>query len=68
MSVNKIKGYRAMLGMSQKEMAEVLGLSLRGYSTKENGQSKFDANELVKIQQTFKEKNLEVSLDDLISS
>lgn len=68
MGVNKIKGYRVMSGLTQKEMAEKLGLSVRGYVLKENGTSSFKGSELSKIQTILKERNLDVKIDDLVEA
>lgn len=67
--MNKVKGYRVMVNMTQKEMAKVLKISVRAYINKENGS--FDVSELVKIRDTLNERNLTISgrkimLDDLI--
>ncbi len=67
--MNKVKGYRVMVNMTQEEMAKVLKISVRAYINKENGS--FDVSELVKIRDTLNERNLTISgrkimLDDLI--
>jgi len=68
MSASKIKGYRAMLGMTQEQMAKELELSLRSYATKEKGQIAFKADELVRLKQVFKDNGLDVNIDDLINA
>ena len=35
--LNKVAGYRAMLGLSQHEMGKILGMSKQQFSTKERG-------------------------------
>ena len=42
---NKIKGYRSMLGLTQKEMGNKLGISKETYIKRENGYIKFKDNE-----------------------
>ncbi len=67
--MNKVKGFRVMVNMTQEEMAKVLGISVRSYVNKENGS--FDVSELVKIRDTLNDRNLTISgrsiiLDDLV--
>ena len=42
---NKIKGYRYMLGLTQKEMGLKLGISKETYIKRERGETKFKDNE-----------------------
>ena len=46
---NKIKGYRYMLGLSQKEMASELGISKETYIKRERGIVKFKDDEKIKF-------------------
>lgn len=48
-----VKAARVNAKMGQKEVAEVLGLSVTGYQKKENGLSKFYADELALLSQLF---------------
>lgn len=48
-----VKAIRVNAGISQKEAAEHLGLSLTAYVRKENGRSKFWADEIEKLAQLF---------------
>ena len=41
LSINKVKGYRNMLGLSQKDMANKLNISINAYRNKENGKVEF---------------------------
>ena len=44
--INKIAGYRAMLGLTQQQMGEKLGIkNKQTYSLKENGKRAFSDNE-----------------------
>ena len=45
--INKVVGYRKMIGMSQKEMAEKFNISIQSYSKKENGVVPFKDSEKV---------------------
>src|SRR5699024_8756854 len=47
--MNKIKGYRNMLNLNQKEMAELLGISKQSYWNKENGKNEFSDKEKIII-------------------
>ncbi|ELY5748096.1 helix-turn-helix transcriptional regulator [Streptococcus uberis] len=53
---NKVRGYRTMLGLTQKEMADELGISKQSYYNKENGIVSFRDSEKIQI------KNLVVQL------
>ena len=45
MAQNKIAGYRVMLGKTQKNMGEILGITAQSYSAKENGKRAFKDSE-----------------------
>ena len=45
--INKVKGYRNMINLSQKEMAELLGISFTSYCHKEQGKRDFKDNEKI---------------------
>lgn len=47
--VNKIKGYRTMLGLSQEELGRKLGISKQAYYNKENGRNSFSDTEKLKF-------------------
>jgi len=51
MAKNKIKGYRTMLGLTQKEMAERLNISPQSYYNKENGNVAFKDSEKMQIKE-----------------
>lgn len=46
---NKVKGYRCSLGLTQKKMADILGMSTNSYASKENGKSDFKLKEINKF-------------------
>ena len=48
-----VKAVRVNSKKSQDEAAKALGLSITGYRKKENGQSKFYADELAVLSQLF---------------
>lgn len=49
----KLAALRRYHGISQKEMADYLGIDLRTYINKESGQSQFKANEMFAIARKF---------------
>ncbi|NEW62622.1 transcriptional regulator [Granulicatella sp. zg-ZJ] len=44
---NKIKGYRNMLGLNQKQMGEKLGITKQAYHNKEVGKNYFKDEEKI---------------------
>jgi putative transcriptional regulator len=64
--MNKIKGYRVMVKMTQEEMAKAIGVALRAYVDKENGKSNFSIEQLKTIKSILNEKGLSIQVDDLI--
>jgi len=49
-----IKAARVIAGLSKKEVAKQLNLSVSGYTKKENGKSKFYIDEVVVLSDLFK--------------
>lgn len=64
--INKIKGYRVMIGLTQKEMAEQLNINERTYNYKETNNSKFTVEELNKLQNIFNAHGLKITTSDLV--
>lgn len=48
-----VKAARVNSGLSQKETAEMIGISLRSYVAKENGNRKFYADEIAQLSAIF---------------
>lgn len=63
--MNKVKGYRHMIGKSQKEFAKILGLSVKTYNHKENGKNEFTQKEMYKIKNLFLPINSNITIDDI---
>ena len=63
--VNKVKGYRTMINLTQEEIAKRLGISERSYQNKEQGITKFTVEELKAIKGLLVEKGVNITLDDL---
>lgn len=50
---DKLAALRRYHNLSQKDMAELIGVDLRTYINKETGQSQFKANEMFAIARKF---------------
>ncbi|MDZ5560942.1 helix-turn-helix transcriptional regulator [Enterococcus cecorum] len=61
----RVKGYRVMLGLTQKEMAAVLGLSVQSYYLKENGRVKFTYDEMRVFRDRVQTIMPDVTIDDI---
>lgn len=49
----KLAALRRYHGLSQKDMADLIGIDVRTYINKENGVSQFKANEMFAISRKF---------------
>lgn len=63
--LNKVAGYRAMLGFSQREMAELFGISKQAYSAKERGLTNFNKSEMIIFKNLLIEYIPEISIDEI---
>lgn len=63
--INRIKGYRASLGYTQKQFSEMIGCSEKTYNLKENGKREFYAKEILAIFEIIKQKYPEVRLEEI---
>lgn len=63
--LNKVAGYRTMLGIKQKDMALKLGISSQSYSNKENGKTPFNDLEKLKLRKIFKKIDNNISIDEI---
>lgn len=63
--LNAVKGYRIMIGKTQKQFAELLGISEGSYRHKELGKSEFKQTEMKKIIDEINGKGIMVSLEDI---
>lgn len=64
-SINRVAGYRAMLNMSQKDMANYLDISPQSYSNKERGIRIFNDQEKLKLKKLFREVDPELTIDTI---
>lgn len=63
--MNKLAGFRRMLGLSQEEMAKKIGLSVTGYRLKENEINEFKKTEMIKIHTMVKDIMPDITLEDI---
>ncbi|HEM6284971.1 TPA: transcriptional regulator [Streptococcus suis] len=66
--MSKLKGYRVMLGMTQKNMADKLEISLQSYNNKETGKTSFTDRERLIIREQVKEIKPDITIDELFYS
>lgn len=64
-AVNKVTGYRNMLGLSQKEMAKKLNISANAYRSKESGKVDFKDSEKIIIKEMILPLFPEVTLEEI---
>lgn len=61
----KLKGYRVMLGLTQQEMANILGISLQSYNNKETNKTAFNDKERLAIKSMVSEIKPDITIDEL---
>lgn len=65
---NKVKGYRNMLNLTQKETAIKLGISYVSYCNKENGKRDFKDNEKLKFKKMLEPHFPNITLEEIFFS
>lgn len=63
--LNKVAGYRAMIGKTQAEVGEYLGISKQSYSNKERGQRNFNDEEKLKLKELFSNYIPDITIDSI---
>lgn len=63
--INVIAGYRAMLGLTQEELGELLGMSKQAYSMKERGERKFNDKEKEELKNLLLPYFPDITIDSL---
>ena len=63
--INKMAGYRTMIGFNQTQMGEVLGISKQAYSNKERGVVKFNDKEKLLLKEFLRTYLPDISIDEL---
>lgn len=59
-------GYRKMAGLNQRDMKDILGISLTIYNAKENGKVRFNQDDIKTIKNVLSEKlNKKLTIDEL---
>ncbi|CYV40912.1 transcriptional regulator [Streptococcus suis] len=66
--MSKLKGYRVMLGLTQKNMADKFGISLQSYNNKETGKTSFTDRERLIIRDLVREIKPDITIDELFYS
>ena len=67
--MNKVLGYRKMLGKTQEQMAKEFNISEQSYRNREKGKISFKKNEMIKFKTLLIEKGLkDITLDDIFFS
>ncbi|HEM3634265.1 TPA: helix-turn-helix domain-containing protein [Streptococcus suis] len=66
--MDKLKGYRVMLGLTQQAMADKLGVSLQSYNNKETGKTPFNDKEKRAIKSMVAEIKPDITIDELFYS
>ena len=55
-----------MAGLNQRDMKDILGISLTVYNSKENGKVRFNQDDMEKIKNVLSEKlNKKLTIDEL---
>lgn len=63
--MSKLKGYRVMIGLTQKELSDKLGISLQSYNNKETGKNAFNDRERLAIRDMVKQVKPDITIDEL---
>ena len=63
--INKMAGYRAMIEMTQKQIADYLGILPQSYSNKERGEVAFKDEEKVKIKELLNPYFPGITIDEI---
>lgn len=63
--LNKVAGYRVMLGLTQEQMGELLGMSKQQYQAKEKGRTRFNDQEKRAIKEMLEPYFSDITIDTL---
>lgn len=66
--MNKIAGYRKMLGFTQEGMAKQFGISTQAYWKKEKGDTQFNDKEKLLFKEMLKTLFPEITIDEIFFS
>ena len=62
--MTKLKGYRVMLGKTQRDMAKELNISVQSYNNKETGKTAFNDREKLAIKTMVSEVKSDITIDE----
>ena len=63
--MTKLKGYRVMLGKTQRDMAKELNISVQSYNNKETGKTAFSDREKLAIKSLVAEIKPDITIEDI---
>ncbi|EAD9138939.1 hypothetical protein QLI93_001565 [Listeria monocytogenes] len=63
--MNKVRGYRTMLGKTQEDMAKHLNISRQAYSEKERSHIPFKDSEKKMIKEVFSAAKEDITIDEI---
>ncbi|MGM0214296.1 helix-turn-helix transcriptional regulator [Enterococcus sp. AZ109] len=66
--MNKIVGYRKMLGKTQSEMAKIFNVSTQSYWQKENGKARFSDEEKILFKKMVQDIFPNITIDEIFFS
>lgn len=66
--MDRLKGYRVMLGLTQSQMADKLNISLQSYNNKETKKTPFNDKEKRVIKSMVAEIEPDITIDKLFYS
>lgn len=66
--MDKLRGYRVMLGLTQQKLADKLGITLQSYNNKETGKTPFNDREKLAIKSIIAEIRPDITIDELFYS
>jgi len=64
-TLNKVKGYRVMLGKTQKDMGEIFGISRQSYYQKERGKVPFSDKEKIIFKKLVQTVIPNINIDEI---
>ena len=66
-NLNKVRGYRTMLGKTQEEMAAIIGVSINTYRKMEDNPKEFRVEQATTFLNEVKKLNPDVKMDDIFN-
>lgn len=66
--VNKVFGYRKMIGITQKQAAEQLGISTNAFANKEKGKNEFTRSEMESFYRIVNKIMPSITLEEIFLS